>query len=151
MDPAKVLEYVAAYDRRRASRLAIRDARAEQARDLAPALADICREYGARRVRLFGSLVTGRYGSTPDIDLAVDGLPAERFFDLLAALQIRAAPTGDRMEMERETVHKVAEAVVPVFDAMHERLEHLSGQIEEDLRPGHQNFTKRQLHPLMLC
>ena len=92
MDPAKVLEYVAAYDRRRAARLAIRDARAEQARDLAPALADICREYGARRVRLFGSLVTGRYGSTPDIDLAVEGLPAERFFDLLAALQVRAAP-----------------------------------------------------------
>ncbi|MBI2150094.1 MAG: nucleotidyltransferase domain-containing protein [Acidobacteria bacterium] len=28
----------------------------------------------------------------PDIDLAVDDLPAERFFDLLAALQVRATP-----------------------------------------------------------
>ena len=92
MDPAKLSEYVAGYDRRRAARLAERRARADAARALAPALADLCREYGARRVRLFGSLVSGRYGGTPDIDLAVDDLPAERFFDLLAALQIRAAP-----------------------------------------------------------
>ena len=64
----------------------------ERARALAPVLADLCREYGARQVRLFGSLVTGRFGHTPDIDLAIDDLPPQRFFDLLAALQIRAAP-----------------------------------------------------------
>jgi len=92
MDPARLREYVAGYDRRRAARLAERNARAEAARTLAPALAEICRAYGARQVRLFGSLVTGHYGATPDIDLAVDDLPDERFFDLLSTLQIRAAP-----------------------------------------------------------
>ena len=49
--------------------------------------------HGARSVRLFGSLVTGRLGHTPDIDLAVEGVPAEDFFDLLAELQVQAAPT----------------------------------------------------------
>jgi predicted nucleotidyltransferase len=58
-----------------------------------PHLADICRRHGAQRVRLFGSLVTGQLGETPDVDLAVDGLPAERYFDLLGALQLHAAPT----------------------------------------------------------
>jgi predicted nucleotidyltransferase len=92
MDRTRLLEYVRGYDRRRAARLAEVHARAHRARALAPELADLCRQYGARGVRLFGSLVTGRYGLTPDIDLAVDDLPPERFFDLLAALQIRAAP-----------------------------------------------------------
>src|SRR3989442_14815298 len=92
MDSAKLQEYVAGYDRRRAAQFAERRERADRARALAPILADLCREYGAGRVRLFGSLATGRYGHTPDIDLAVDDLPPERFFDLLAALKIRAAP-----------------------------------------------------------
>jgi predicted nucleotidyltransferase len=92
MYSAKFLEYVTAYDRRRAALLARRDELAASALALVPALANICREYGANHVRLFGSLVTGRYGSRPDIDLAVDGLPPDRFFDLLAELQVRAAP-----------------------------------------------------------
>jgi predicted nucleotidyltransferase len=92
MDPVKLREYVVGYDRRREARLVERRAQAGRARALAPELADLCRRHGARTVRLFGSLVTGRYGRTPDIDLAVEDLPPERFFDLLAALQIRAAP-----------------------------------------------------------
>jgi predicted nucleotidyltransferase len=93
MDPAKLREYVEGYDRRLAARLADRQAAAARALGLAPALAAICREHGATRVRLFGSLVTGILGETPDVDLAVDGLPPERYFDLLAALQRRAVPT----------------------------------------------------------
>ena len=34
---------------------------------------------------------------------------------------------------------------------MHERLESISESIEEELRPIHQIFSKRLLHPLMLC
>ena len=66
-------------------------------------------------------------------------------------LQIRAAPSGDRLEMERSTVREVAEAVIPMFDALHERMEDLSGKIEPELRPAHGNFMKRLIHPLMLC
>jgi len=66
-------------------------------------------------------------------------------------LEIRAAPSGDRIEMERNAVQKAGEQVVPAFDRMHERLEAIGDKIEPDLRPVHQNFSQRQLHPLMMC
>jgi extracellular factor (EF) 3-hydroxypalmitic acid methyl ester biosynthesis protein len=65
-------------------------------------------------------------------------------------LEIRSAPAGDRLDLEQRTVQQLGESMVPAFDAMHERLEALAGGIEEELRPVHQNFSKRQLHPLML-
>lgn len=66
-------------------------------------------------------------------------------------LQIRSTPEGDRLEAERRSVQEFGEAMVPAFDALHERLEDLSEGIEEELRPVHQSFSKRQLHPLMMC
>ena len=68
-----------------------------------------------------------------------------------AELEIRSAPAGDRLEMERSAAREVGEAVVPAFDALHERLEEFSEKIEEELRPVHQSFAKRQLHPLVMC
>jgi len=65
-------------------------------------------------------------------------------------LEIRSAPSGSRLELEHEAVHHISQDMVPAFDAMHERLEELSGQIEQELRAVHRNFAKRQLHPLML-
>jgi extracellular factor (EF) 3-hydroxypalmitic acid methyl ester biosynthesis protein len=66
-------------------------------------------------------------------------------------LEIRAAPSGDRHEVEKKAVQEIGRSVVPAFDVMHERLERISSQIQEDLRPVHQNFAKRLLHPLLLC
>lgn len=66
-------------------------------------------------------------------------------------LEIRCAPSGDRVELERRAAQELGVSVVPAFDAMHERLEDLSEQIEAERRPAHQTFAKRQLHPLMLC
>ena len=43
-------------------------------------------------MRLFGSLVTGRFGESPDVDLAVEALPPERYFGLLAELTTMASP-----------------------------------------------------------
>lgn len=55
-------------------------------------LAALCRRFGATRVRLFGSLATGRASSDPDIDLAVEGVPSPRFFELYGEV-LMAAPT----------------------------------------------------------
>jgi extracellular factor (EF) 3-hydroxypalmitic acid methyl ester biosynthesis protein len=66
-------------------------------------------------------------------------------------LDIRSMPTGDRAEAEQRTVLELGEAMVPAFNAMHERMEAISEKVEEELRPVHQNFSKRQLHPLVLC
>ncbi|MGA3268643.1 MAG: class I SAM-dependent methyltransferase [Verrucomicrobiota bacterium] len=66
-------------------------------------------------------------------------------------LGIRSAPAGDRVEVEQQLARQLGQSVVPAFDALHERLEALSAQIDEDLRPGHRSFSKRQLHPFLLC
>lgn len=66
-------------------------------------------------------------------------------------LEIRCAPSGDRVELERRTAQELGASIVPAFDAMHERLEELSDRIEPERRPAHQTFAKRQLHPLVLC
>ena len=66
-------------------------------------------------------------------------------------LEIRSSPVGDRLEMERHAARELGEVMVPAFNALHERLEDLSENIEEELRPVHQSFAKRQLHPLVMC
>jgi extracellular factor (EF) 3-hydroxypalmitic acid methyl ester biosynthesis protein len=66
-------------------------------------------------------------------------------------LGVRSAPAEDRMEMEQRLARQLGQSVVPAFDALHERLEALSEKIDEDLRPAHRSFARRQLHPLLLC
>lgn len=66
-------------------------------------------------------------------------------------LGIRSSPARDRLEVEQQVAQQLGQSFVPAFDALHERLEALSEQIDEDLRPVHRSFSKRQLHPLMLC
>ncbi|GIW71997.1 MAG: hypothetical protein KatS3mg102_1539 [Planctomycetota bacterium] len=98
MEAARLQDYIAGYDRRRAARMAARQQLAARARAAVPAIAQLCRAYGARRVRLFGSLVTGLLGTDPDIDLAVEGVPPQRFFELwgrIATLQ----PAGVEVDL----------------------------------------------------
>ena len=57
-------------------------------------------------------------------------------------LGIRSAPSGSRLDLEREMVHKIGEAMVPAFDAMHEQLEAISDDMDKELRPVHQKFSK---------
>jgi extracellular factor (EF) 3-hydroxypalmitic acid methyl ester biosynthesis protein len=66
-------------------------------------------------------------------------------------LGIRLLPPAEQVEAEGRILQELGEAIVPTFDVMHERLEAVSGAIEKDLRPVHQNFSKRLLHPLVLC
>lgn len=83
MTAEEVEAYRAAWRRRRAAAEQAARRRAEHARTVAREAARILREeFGAERVRLFGSLVRGTFGTRSDIDLAVEGLP-ER--DLLRA------------------------------------------------------------------
>lgn len=43
-------------------------------------------QFGVRRILLFGSLAVGSVHAASDVDLAVEGLDAPRYFDALAAL-----------------------------------------------------------------
>lgn len=91
--------YIEGYERRKEAALAARRARADRARAALPELAALCRDFGASRVRVFGSLATGRLGYHPDIDLAVEGVPPERFFELHAALVDRAPVMVDLVDV----------------------------------------------------
>lgn len=91
-------EQMAAYKRGARERLA-REERARQERRAQAwrvarrAAAQLRDEFGARRVILFGSAVTGaRFGETSDIDLAVEGIAPERFWRAWAALDYIESP-----------------------------------------------------------
>lgn len=58
---------------------------ARQARSDADTIVEmLARQFGVRRVILFGSLVRGRFGETSDIDLAVEGLSKKDYFATVA-------------------------------------------------------------------
>jgi extracellular factor (EF) 3-hydroxypalmitic acid methyl ester biosynthesis protein len=65
-------------------------------------------------------------------------------------LGIRSAPAGDRGKIEQDVVHQLRESVVPIICSLFERFENVSSNVDDELRPGHVLFGRRQLHPLLL-
>ncbi|MEY2466669.1 MAG: extracellular factor 3-hydroxypalmitic acid methyl ester biosynthesis protein, partial [Verrucomicrobiota bacterium] len=65
-------------------------------------------------------------------------------------LGIRSAPSGDRFDLEKEVAEKLRGSVVPIICELFERFEEVSKKVEEEFRPAHRMFGKRQLHPLLL-
>ena len=66
-------------------------------------------------------------------------------------LGIQSLPVKERKEFQQKVTKEAGELFVPAFDELHEKLEAISGKIDEDLRPAHRIFAQRQLHPLILC
>lgn len=62
------------------------DARARALHARVSEAAACLRAHGARRAWLFGSLAENRSRLDSDVDLAVEGLPPARYFDVLAEL-----------------------------------------------------------------
>jgi predicted nucleotidyltransferase len=69
-------------------------------RELLPAAVAALREHGAQKVILFGSLATGRTTGGSDIDLAVEGLAAERYFSALADVMAAVVGPVDLVRLE---------------------------------------------------
>jgi len=76
-----------------------------------PAAIDILKKHGAKRIVLFGSLCrAGRFHQGSDIDLAVEGMPSQKFFragaDLMMALDwpVDLKPLEEVDEFFRETI-----------------------------------------------
>lgn len=66
-------------------------------------------------------------------------------------LGIQALPKDKQAPATQKITEEAGRLFVPVFDALHEKLELISATIGEDLRPAHRVFVQRQLHALMLC
>ena len=59
--------------------------------------ADVLKAFGAREVYVFGSATTGKLREGSDVDLAVMGLPPERFVKAMG-------PAGDALGIEMDLV-----------------------------------------------
>jgi len=88
MTEVEVAEYRKFWRERAAREAARRRELASQARAEAMRVAEVLvRDFGARRVYLFGSLLQeGRFHERSDVDLAVEGIAPERFFKTWAAV-----------------------------------------------------------------
>lgn len=92
-----VRAFVAARD---AARSASVDALRERLEASLPELTRLLVAAGAQRVLVFGSLVSGDLHERSDIDLAVAGLPPQRYFATLAQLLACAPVAVDLVELE---------------------------------------------------
>jgi extracellular factor (EF) 3-hydroxypalmitic acid methyl ester biosynthesis protein len=66
-------------------------------------------------------------------------------------LGLRTSPANSRQELESALTAQLADGVIPYVDGLFEKFEALAGELEEDRRPVHRAYMKRQLHPLVLC
>lgn len=64
---------------------------------------------------------------------------------------IRALPSGDRLQAEREAVAELAKSTTPAFSHFFEQFERAAGGVEKEAQPMHATYCRRQLHPLLLA
>ncbi len=87
LTPEEIERYREFWQRRWAEEAARRAQRQERAWAVARAAAELLKSrFGARRVRVFGSLPTPWFRERSDIDLAVEGIPPERRGEAEAAI-----------------------------------------------------------------
>lgn len=63
----------------------------------------ILREGGCSEIFLFGSIPQGTAGDRSDIDIAVRGCPAERFFGLLGSLLMELRHPVDLIDLDEHS------------------------------------------------
>jgi extracellular factor (EF) 3-hydroxypalmitic acid methyl ester biosynthesis protein len=66
-------------------------------------------------------------------------------------LGIRTAPPADRLRLEEDVSNELAKPLIPCVDALFEKFERVAASVEDELKPAHRNYMRRQLHPLVLC
>ncbi len=66
-------------------------------------------------------------------------------------LAIHSSPSAERAQLEREVVQRLDKPVLACLTHFFEKSERIAEVLEEDLRPAHRAYIKRQLHPLLLA
>ncbi len=66
-------------------------------------------------------------------------------------LEIRSRPFGESLHAERRILEELAPEIIGALDSFVEPMEQIASELEEDLRPVHRAYLRRQLHPLLLC
>lgn len=66
-------------------------------------------------------------------------------------LGLRAAPANKRRDLEQKISDELAPSILPLLTNFFEKFENVLREVEPELLSAHQNFARRQLHPLLLC
>ena len=66
-------------------------------------------------------------------------------------LGLRAAPPNQRRDLEQKISGELAPSILPLLTNFFEKFENVLRNTETELLSAHQNFARRQLHPLLLC
>lgn len=66
-------------------------------------------------------------------------------------LSIRAEPSGDRNQLERDAIAELQDPITPPVALLFERFEETASRIPDELQSIHRSYCKRQIHPLVLC
>ena len=66
--------------------------------------ARVLKQYGAKEVYLFGSAANGTLREDSDIDLAVSGLPPEKFFEAMAEAQRLLGQPLDLIDLDEDNL-----------------------------------------------
>jgi extracellular factor (EF) 3-hydroxypalmitic acid methyl ester biosynthesis protein len=66
-------------------------------------------------------------------------------------LGIKASPTDRQLQLEQDAAEELSHPIIPCVNVLFEQFEEIAGKLDVDLRPAHQNYMRRQMHPLVLC
>lgn len=66
-------------------------------------------------------------------------------------LGIRSDPATDRVQLERDTILELKDPITPAVGGLFSRFEETVSKIPQDLQSIHRSYSRRQLHPLVLC
>jgi extracellular factor (EF) 3-hydroxypalmitic acid methyl ester biosynthesis protein len=64
---------------------------------------------------------------------------------------IRSDPSGDRLQTERDVIMQLKGPILPTVNSLFERFEENSASIPLELQSLHRSYSRRQLHPIVLC
>ena len=64
---------------------------------------------------------------------------------------IRGEPSGDRLQVERDAILQLKDPINPAVGSLFVRFEETASRIPEELQSIHRSYSKRQIHPIVLC
>ncbi|MEW6328435.1 MAG: nucleotidyltransferase domain-containing protein [Thermodesulfobacteriota bacterium] len=114
MTKIDIAKYKAGWEERTRRESAENEAARAKAVQVAQSLAEmLIKNYPVKKVVLYGSVIEpGRFKKTSDIDLAVEGLPKQHYFEALALLmeaspfEVDLKPLEDVSELLRQRIDK---------------------------------------------
>lgn len=65
-------------------------------------------------------------------------------------LEIHSSPSANRAQLEREVIQRLDQPVLSTLTHFFEKSERIVEPLEDELKPAHRAYIKRQLHPLLL-